>query len=83
MMMRAHPSGSEEKAVRALLEGIHRQVSAAIGRIDAALAEVRERERQLTNEAFRAQIRVEIQAWFKAHPDPRSLAELFGSREDE
>jgi hypothetical protein len=65
MMIRAHPSGSEEKAARVLLEDIHRQVSAAIARIDAGLAEIRERKRLLTDEAFRAQIRAETRAWFK------------------
>jgi hypothetical protein len=68
----------EETAARALLEDIHVQVRATLDRIDASLTEIRARERALADGTFRAQVRKETQAWFKAHPNQaRSIAELF------
>jgi hypothetical protein len=68
----------EEEAARALLKDIHRQVRATLKRIDASLTEVRARERALADGTFRAQVRKQTHAWFKAHPrQARVIAELF------
>ena len=63
-------SGSEEEtAARALLEEIHDTVRDVLKRIDASLAEVRERERASDQRGFRAQVREETMAWLRGHPE--------------
>ena len=59
----------EETAARALLVEIHGAVRDVLKRIDASLAEVRERERAFDEGAFRAQVRKETMAWLKGHPE--------------
>lgn len=59
----------EETAARALLVEIHGAVRDVLKRIDASLAEVRERERAFDESAFRAQVREETMAWLKGHPE--------------
>lgn len=67
----------EETAARALLEEIHGAVRNVLRRIDASLAEVRERERALERGAFRARVREETMAWLKNHPEEgEAIAEL-------
>ena len=59
----------EETAARALLVEVHGAVRDALKRIDASLAEVRERERALEEGKFRAQVREETMAWLRGHPE--------------
>jgi hypothetical protein len=67
----------EETAMRALLADIHRAVRATLERIDASLAEVRERERALDEGAFRARVREETLAWLRSHPrEAEAIIEL-------
>ncbi len=71
----------EESAARALLEEIHEAVRAVLKRIDASLTEVRERERDLDDGAFRARVREETRAWLRSHPqEAESLAEVLSPR---
>lgn len=71
----------EESAARALLEEIHEAVRAVLKRIDASLTEVRERERDLDDGAFRARVREETLAWLRSHPqEAESLAEVLSPR---
>lgn len=58
-----------ETAARALLVEIRGAVRDVLKRIDASLAEVRERERAFDEGAFRAQVRKETMAWLKGHPE--------------
>ena len=57
----------EETAARALLEEIHGPVRDVLKRIDASLAEVRQRERAFDQSAFRAQVREETMEWLRGH----------------
>ena len=59
----------EETAARALLVEVHGAVRDALKRIDASLAEVRERERAFEEGEFRAQVREETMAWLRGHPE--------------
>lgn len=59
----------EETAARALLVEIHGAVRDALKRIDASLAEVRERERAFEEGEFRARVRKETMAWLRGHPE--------------
>ena len=59
----------EETAARALLVEVHGAVREVLKRIDASLAEVRERERAFDEGAFRAQVREETMAWLRGHPE--------------
>ena len=59
----------EETAARALLVEVHGTVRDALKRIDASLAEVRERERALAEGTLRAQVRKETMAWLRGHPE--------------
>ena len=67
----------EETAARALLVEIHGAVRDALKRIDASLAEVRERERAFEEGKFRAQVRKETMAWLRGHPEEaEAIADL-------
>jgi hypothetical protein len=71
----------EETAARSLLEEIHGAVRATLRRIDASLAELRERERALDEHTFRARVRDETLAWLESHPDEaEAIAELLTTR---
>jgi hypothetical protein len=59
----------EESAARALLEEVHNTLADVLKRIDASLAEVRERERAFDQDAFRARRRDQIMAWLRCHPE--------------
>lgn len=59
----------EETAARALLVEVHGAVRDVLKRIDASLAEVRERERAFDEGTFRAQVREETMAWLRGHPE--------------
>ncbi|MGH8291293.1 MAG: hypothetical protein ACREV7_20230 [Steroidobacteraceae bacterium] len=59
----------EETSARALLEEIHSAVRDVLKRIDASLAEVRERERAFDEGAFRARVREETMTWLRGHPE--------------
>lgn len=59
----------EETAARALLVEVHGAVRDVLKRIDASLAEVRERERAFDEGAFRAEVRKETMAWLRGHPE--------------
>jgi hypothetical protein len=59
----------EETAARALLEEVHNTLRDVLKRIDASLAEVRERERAFDQRAVRAQVRDETIAWLRGHPE--------------
>src|SRR5579883_2434535 len=59
----------EEAAARALLVEVHGAVRDALKRIDASLAEVRERERAFEKGEFRAQVREETMARLRGHPE--------------
>ena len=48
---------------------VHGAVRDVLKRIDAALAEVRERERASDGGALRAQVREETMAWLRGHPE--------------
>lgn len=67
----------EETAARALLAEIHSAVHEVLKRIDASLAEVRERERAFDEGAFRAQVREETLSWLRDHPgEAQAIAAL-------
>ncbi|MGH8320269.1 MAG: hypothetical protein ACREUL_20260 [Steroidobacteraceae bacterium] len=67
----------EEPTARALLEEIHGAVRDVLKRIDASLAEVRERERAFDEGAFRADVREETMTWLGGHPEEaEAIAEL-------
>lgn len=56
---------------------MHAQVTAALRRIDAHLAEYREQDRAAAGR--QARIREQTTAWFAAHPcEARAISELFG-----
>lgn len=59
----------EETAARALLVEVHGAVRDVLKRIDASLAEVREREGAFDKGAFRAEVRKETMAWLRGHPE--------------
>jgi hypothetical protein len=59
----------EETAARALLVEVHSAVRDVLKRIDASLAEVRERERGFDEGTFRARVREETLAWLRGHPE--------------
>jgi hypothetical protein len=59
----------EETAARALLEEVHSTLRDVLKRIDASLAEVRERERAFDQGAFRARVREQVMAWLRGHPE--------------
>ena len=59
----------EETAARALLVEVQGAVRDVLKRIDAALAEVRERERAFDGGALRAKVREETMAWLRGHPE--------------
>jgi len=59
----------EETAARALLVEVHGAVRDVLKRIDASLAEVRERERAFDEGAIRAEVRKETMAWLRGHPE--------------
>lgn len=74
---RVFPVSEEETAARALLEEVHSAVRDVLKRIDASLAEVRERERAFDEGAFRAHVREETMAWLGGHPEEaEAIAEL-------
>jgi phytoene/squalene synthetase len=69
----------EEKAAARVLRAVHLEVRATIRRIDAGLAELRQRERALPR--LRAQVREQTRAWFEAHPhEGRGVSEVAGER---
>jgi hypothetical protein len=71
----------EETAARSLLEEIHGAVRATLRRIDASLAELRERQRALDEGTFRARVRDETLAWLESHPgEAEAIAELLTTR---
>ena len=65
----------EHAAHKALLAEIHRHVRAAVMRMDASLADVRRRERELRDPSLRAQVRQETALWARNHPS--HAAEIF------
>jgi hypothetical protein len=68
----------DESAARAMLQDVHTQVRASLKRIDAMLAEVRARERTLSDGRFRTQVRRETQEWLRSHPkEAGAISELF------
>jgi hypothetical protein len=70
----------DEIAARSLLAEIHGAVRTTLKRIDASLAEVRERERALSQDRFRAGVREETLAWLESHPDEaEAITDLFSS----
>ncbi len=62
-------ASEEERAAGELLAEIHATVRAQLRRIDASLAELRERERALAGAEFRERVRAETLAWLAANPD--------------
>jgi len=71
----------DEAASRLVLKDIHVQVRAALSRIDASLAEIRESERVFADGTFRARVVAETRAWFDAHPDEaQGIVDLLAPR---
>ena len=59
----------EHAAAKALLAEIHRHVRAAVGRMDASLADIRRRELTLRSPTLRERIRLETALWLQQHQD--------------
>jgi hypothetical protein len=72
------PEDVQAMASRTALEDIHAQVSAALTRIAASVAEIRAIEQRHAQGTVRAQVVAETRAWFEAHPDEaQGIVEFF------